>query len=257
MPITLDRIYRYPVKGLSANELPRVELSPGAGLPEDRRFALALAGTPFDPMKPEWLHKKSFLMLMRDEKLAKLQTFYDETQGTLEIRRNGKTVKKGNITTPVGRALMEDFFAAFMKGQPPGKPKLVQAPGHMFSDKRDQVVSIINRASVADLERIVGQPVDPLRFRGNFLLAGLNPWAEFDWLEKEIAIGAVRLHIVKRIQRCPATDVNPETGIRDMQIPMALKRGYGHTDMGVYATVIAGGMVAAGDEIVVSEIASD
>ncbi|MBT3361195.1 MAG: MOSC domain-containing protein [Rhodospirillales bacterium] len=247
----IDKICRYPVKGLSAEELDRVELVPGEGVPGDRRFALALAGAGFDPAEPEWLPKKKFLMLMRDERLASLQTIFDEAEGVLEIRRNAKTVKRGNITTPVGRALIEDFFAAFMKGTPPGKPRLVQAPGHMFSDRREKFVSIINTASVIDLERIVGAPVDPFRFRGNLLVSGLEPWAEFDWVDREVAVGSVRLRIDKRIQRCPATDVNPGTGARDMNIPMALKRGYGHTDMGVFATIIAGGTVAAGDEIIV------
>ena len=170
----IDKICRYPVKGLSAEELDRVELVPGEGVPGDRRFALALAGAGFDPAEPEWLPKKKFLMLMRDERLASLQTIFDEAEGVLEIRRNAKTVKRGNITTPVGRALIEDFFAAFMKGTPPGKPRLVQAPGHMFSDRREKFVSIINTASVIDLERIVGAPVDPFRFRGNLLVSGLE-----------------------------------------------------------------------------------
>ncbi len=245
----IDAIFRFPVKGLSAEALDRVEVVAGEGLPGDRRFALALAGAGFDPAEPEWLPKSKFLMLMRDERLATLQTFYDDADGILEIRRSGKTVKRGNITTPVGRALIEDFFAAFMNGNPPGKPRLVQAPGHMFSDRRSKVVSIINTASVVDLQRIVGGAVDPMRFRANLLLGGAEPWAEFDWLGRDVAIGDVRLRIGKRIQRCPATDVNPDSGARDMNIPMALKRGYGHTDMGVYATIIAGGTMAAGDEI--------
>ncbi|MBL6928262.1 MAG: MOSC domain-containing protein [Rhodospirillales bacterium] len=249
MGVTVSGIYRFPVKGLSAEALDRVELTVGEGLPGDRRFALALAGSKFDAAQPEWLPKSKFLMLMRDERLATLQTHFDDASGILEICRSGKTVKRGNITTPVGRALIEDFFAAFMNGNPPGKPRLVQAPGHMFSDRRSKVVSIINAASVADLERIVGAPVDPLRFRGNLVVAGLEPWAEFDWLEREVAVGSARLRIESRNKRCPATDVNPQSGARDMNIPMALKRGYGHTDLGVYATIIAGGTVAAGDEI--------
>src|SRR5690348_2687680 len=43
MPITISSIYRYPVKGLSPERLPRTRLSPGRCLPEDRRFAVALA----------------------------------------------------------------------------------------------------------------------------------------------------------------------------------------------------------------------
>ena len=70
-------IYRYPVKGLSAEKMDRVVLTPGECLPHDRRFAIALGSTRFDPERPEWLPKTHFIMLMRDEKLAQLQTHFD------------------------------------------------------------------------------------------------------------------------------------------------------------------------------------
>jgi len=40
-------IYRYPVKGLSAEKMDRVVLTPGECLPHDRRFAIALGSTCF------------------------------------------------------------------------------------------------------------------------------------------------------------------------------------------------------------------
>ena len=249
LPIRIAQICRYPVKGLSAETLAAVTLTPGESLPEDRRFALARAGTPFDPMAPEWLPKSHFLMLMKNERLALLESHYDAATGMLEIWRGGKRVARGAITTPVGRAVIEDFFSAFMRVESLGKPKLVEAPGHVFSDNREKVVSIINLASVADLARIVGRPVDPLRFRANIYVEGLAPWTEFDWLDHDITIGTTCLKVVRRIPRCPATDVDPATGARDMNIPKTLKSAYGHVDMGVYATVKTGGTLAAGDDI--------
>jgi uncharacterized protein len=77
MAISVVRICRYPVKGLSAEDLERVMLTAGQCLPHDRRFALAHAATHFDPTRPEWLPKTSFLMLMRDEQLAQLRTRFD------------------------------------------------------------------------------------------------------------------------------------------------------------------------------------
>ena len=53
---------------------------------------------------------------------------------------------------------------------------------------------------------------------------------------REIAIGpSARLKIVKRIVRCAATEVDPDTGIRDLPIPRTLMDTYGHADCGVYA----------------------
>jgi uncharacterized protein YcbX len=67
---------------------------------------------------------------------------------------------------------------------------------------------------------------------------------------QEIAVGpSVRLKIVARIVRCAATEVDPDTGIRDLPIPSLLMETYGHADCGVYAEVAAPGTIAAGDEI--------
>ena len=56
--------------------------------------------------------------------------------------------------------------------------------------------------------------------------------------------------MTKPTQRCAPTNVDPETAARDMNIPQALKRGFGHVDMGVYAEVVTGGEVATGERIV-------
>src|SRR5437773_9736097 len=86
---TIAAIYRYPVKGLSAEPLARVALMPGECLPHDRRFAIALATTSFDPKRPEWLSKTHFVMLMRDEKLAALSASFDAPAGELTIEQAG------------------------------------------------------------------------------------------------------------------------------------------------------------------------
>jgi uncharacterized protein len=113
-----------------------------------------------------------------------------------------------------------------------------------------KVVSIINLASLAAIENVVGAPVHPLRFRGNVYVTGWPAWGEFDLLGREITIGkAARLKIVKRIVRCAATNVDPDTGIRDLSIPQALMQSFGHADCGVYGEVVAAGDVAVGDEI--------
>ncbi len=250
MTITVAEICRYPVKGLNAERLARVALSPGEGLPHDRRFALAHGYTAFDPKAPEWHPKTHFLMLVRDQKLALLRIAFDEATGELAIHRAGKRVIRAKATEPLGRSLIEQFFAGFMGAAARGAPKLLEAPGHMFSNVREKCVSLINLASVRDLERVVREAVDPARFRANIYFEGAPAWAEFGWAGAEIELGGARLSVTKPTQRCAATNVDPETAARDMNIPQALQRGFGHVDMGVYAEVVAGGVVATGDRIV-------
>ena len=66
---------------------------------------------------------------------------------------------------------------------------------------------------------------------------------------QEIAIGDARLKVTKRIVRCAATNVDPDTGIRDLAIPATLMQTFDHADCGIYAQVIAGGEIAPGDRI--------
>jgi hypothetical protein len=246
MPATVARIHRYPVKGLTCQALERVALKAGEMLPFDRAYALALGSTAFDPARPEWLAKTNFLMLMRDEKLAALTTAFDPDTQTLTVSRGGKQVAKGRLDDAMGRAVIEQFFAAYMGEAARGQPKLVAAPGHNFSDYRQKALSIINLASVKDLERVTGAPVDPLRFRGNLLVEGLPAWQEFQWVGKEFRIGDVPVRAIKRIQRCAATSVNPATAKRDINVVQALARGYGHADMGIYVEVLKDGTLDRG-----------
>jgi len=249
MPITLAQIYRHPVKGLTPESLARTVLTPGEGLPQDRRFALAQSTAKFDPEAPAWLPKTNFLMLMRHERLAQLRTRFDEASGTLTIERDGALLAAANILAPQGRAAIEDFFLAFMPQEAEGRPRLVAAPGHMFSDGARKVVSIIGLASVADLAAQIGAAIDPRRFRANFYLAGGAPWQEFEWIGRDFRVGGARLRGWKPIKRCAATNVDPETAARDLNIPLALSEHYGHVNMGIYADVIEGGAVSLGDAV--------
>jgi uncharacterized protein YcbX len=117
-----------------------------------------------------------------------------------------------------------------------------------------KVVSIINLASVAQIETIVGAPVDPVRFRANVYVDGWPAWHEFDLLGRELVAGSARLKVVKRIVRCAATDVDPTSGIRDLHIPQTLQKNFEHGDCGVYAEVIAPGEIAVGDKMEAADL---
>jgi uncharacterized protein len=246
----VQAIYRYPVKGLSPERLQSVALLPGQTLPADRKFAIENGPSGFDAAKPAYFPKQRFLMLMRNERLARLVTHFDEVTGILTIAHDGRDVVQGDLATSAGRTAVEQFFAEFCADELRGPPKVLQAPSHSFSDVARKVVSLINLASVAEIARAIGQSVDALRFRGNLYVEGWPAWREFDLLERELTVGnAVRLRVVKRIVRCAATNVDPRTGARDLTIPETLQRRFGHGDCGVYAEVIAGGVISIGDGI--------
>jgi uncharacterized protein len=242
-------LYRYPVKGLSPEPLPRVALGVGQTLPADRRYAIENGPSGFDPAAPAWMPKSCFLMLMRNERLAGLQTHFEDHGNLLTIRDDGKVAARGDLETPEGRAAIEAFFATNFAHELKGPPKLLSGGGHSFSDVAKKVVSIINLGSVAAIENIVGQPVHPLRFRANLYVSGWPAWHEFELLGQTLAIGDARLKVVKRIVRCAAVNVDPESAARDLDIPPTLMRRLGHADCGIYAEVIAGGTIGVGDAI--------
>jgi len=248
-PTKIQAIHRYPVKGLSPEPLSRTSLSAGQTVPCDRMYAIENGPSGFDPANPAYFPKQRFLMLMRNARLAELRTAFDEASHTLIVRSENREAR-GDLRTAEGRAAVEAFFAEHCGPELRGPPKVLRAAGHSFSDVARKVISIINLASVAALEDAAGAPVHPLRFRGNLHVEGWPAWHEFGLLNKEISIGpSARLKVVKRIVRCAATDVDPDTGIRDLEIPGTLMKTYGHADCGVYAEVIEGGAVAVGDTV--------
>lgn len=253
LPAQIASLYRYPVKGLSPEPLSNVALAVGQTLPADRRYAIENGPSGFDPADPKWMVKAYFLMLMRDEWLAALHSHFDDATNVLTIRRNGTIVAQGNLETAEGRAAIEQFFADSYAGSIKGPPKILSSEGHSFSDVARKVVSIINLGSLQAIESIVGRPVHPLRFRANLYVSGWPAWHEFDLLDQTLAIGETRLKVVKRITRCAAVNVDPESAARDLSIPQALMQKLGHNECGVYAEVIAGGTIAVGDTIAVEE----
>ncbi|HVY58155.1 MAG TPA: MOSC domain-containing protein [Xanthobacteraceae bacterium] len=250
----IEAIHRYPVKGLSAERLTSARLDVGATLPADRLYAIENGPTGFDPQAPVHLPKHRFLMLMKNERLARLATAFDTASHVLTVRLDGEEAVRGDLRTADGRAAIEQFFAGYCADELHGPPRVLSAAGHSFSDVAAKVVSIINLASVADLARRIGAPVHPLRFRANLYVAGWPEWCELDLVGAEISVGAgARLRVIKRIRRCAATNVDPDTGIRDLEIPQTLLQSFGHSDCGIYAQVIAPGEASLGDHVSVSE----
>jgi uncharacterized protein YcbX len=251
---SVQSLYRYPVKGLTPQALARVRLEAGQTLPADRLYAIENGPSGFDPAAPAYFPKQRFLMLMRNERLAALHTDYDEASHTLSIHWEGREAARGDLRTAEGRVAIERFFASYCADELRGAPKVLfgQTPSgqaHSFSDVAKKVVSIINLASVVAVEDAAGAAVNPLRFRGNVYVAGWPAWHEFELLGRELAVGGARLKVVKRIVRCAATNVDPDTGIRDLTIPQALMQNFDHMDCGVYAEVVEGGEVAVGDPV--------
>ncbi len=241
-------IYRYPIKGLSPEAMRRVELEAGGAFPFDRVFALVRPGAPIDPDEPKWAKKGLFLMSMLDDGLSEVTTSVDPDTLRLTISRERKPLLAADLGTSAGRASVEAFF----RKQVPGlreAPRLVRSREGHFMDKPENLISVINLATVRELERLWGYAIDPLRFRANLYIDDVPPWREFDWVGADLQIGGVVFRVDRRNGRCGATNVNPVTGKRDLDIPSALRAAFGHKDIGIYLRALEGGVVSVGDAV--------
>jgi uncharacterized protein YcbX len=251
-------LYNYPIKGLSAQALDRVTLVPGQGFPLDRAFGFARPGSGFDPHNPKPLPKTRFVVLARDAALAALETCFDPATQTLCVARGGQGGQAAtfDIATDAGRVAAAAYLSDYLGYPPDMRPTLYSAAPHKFTDvsvrspQMMNAVSLINADSVAQFADAVGAEVSPARFRANIVFSGIPPMAELDWVGREITIGAARLRVLLRTKRCAATEVNLATATRDLDVPRLLHAQFGHSDMGIYAEVVAGGEIGPEDALV-------
>jgi uncharacterized protein len=248
----ITALYRYPIKGLSPQPLEFAKLESNGYFPGDRLFALENGPSGFNASAPIHQPKIKFLMLMRNARLASLETRYEDGSGVLTIMWQGKEVAQGNLGSESGRAAIETFFEDFCAGELRGAVRLLKAPqGFRFTDSKSGFVSLGNLASIRAIGAAIGRRVDPLRLRANVYLEGLEPWQEFALVGRHLRIGDARFEVLKRIDRCAATGVEPGSGQRDMDIVQVLRDGWGHIDCGVYAKIVQGGMVRLGDVVTI------
>ena len=245
-------IRRFPVKGLGGQPLDRIELAAGTPIRGDRRFAFAHDESAFDCAAPAWQPKREFLQLARDPGVAPVHAALDDAAELLTLTGGFGTGRSITIApgSPAGRAEAAAFLAAETGGiRRPGQRLVELDEGGTLSDTGAPFVSIISLATVGAIAALARQPLDPRRFRGNILIDGAEPWAEFEWIGRQVQLGGATLRVLKRIPRCPATEVNPITAERDARPVTELRALYGHADLGIYAEVVEGGRFAIGDAI--------
>ena len=80
----IKNIFRYPIKGLSGQKLNHVFLEKNQVLPGDREFAFARHHVEYDENAPIYLKKTNFLALVKEEKLAELETEYDSQSNKIK-----------------------------------------------------------------------------------------------------------------------------------------------------------------------------
>ncbi len=242
-------LHRYPIKGFTPEPVPSAVLEQGRAFPCDRLFAVENGPSGFDPAAPAFIPKGRFTVLARSAAVAAVHTRYDEVSGSLAASAPGGEPFHANVQQETGRAAFATWLTPILAAEMTGPLRMIDGRGHRFLDDPAGHVSVLNLASVRDLERRIGAPVDPLRFRANVHVEGWPPWVENGLSGEGLRLGDAEVRVLRPITRCAATEVDPVTAKRDLAIPADLHRLYGHVWCGVYVQVLGCGIVAAGQRI--------
>ncbi len=239
------QIWRHPIKSHGREALDTVVLTAGQTMPWDRTWAVTHQKSAADGTA--WAPCANFSISSRAPQLQAITARMDETSGTVCLTHPDRPELCFDPDKDVARFL--DWVSPLMPNDRAGSAGIVRVPGRGMTDTDYPSVSLINLSSSRAVGQQLGQEISALRWRGNFLLDGLQPWQEFAWIGKRVRIGSAELEVRERIKRCKATMANPATGIRDAETLAALQTGWQHTEFGVYAEVVRSGVIQIGDRL--------
>lgn len=245
----IETLYHYPIKGFTPQRVESAQLKRGGPFPGDRLFAVENGPSGFDPADPGFISKSKYAVLAQIPEVARARTIYDPAVDRLEAQAPGAAALSTDLGSEAGKNAFAAWLTALLGDAARGPLRVVEGPGWRFLDDPLGHVSLINLASVRDLATRMGLELDPLRFRANLYVEGLEPWVELDWVGKEVKLGATPARVFGPIVRCAATNVDPATALRDADVPAALHAHFGHMYCGVYLHILWQGVVRVGDEV--------
>jgi uncharacterized protein YcbX len=224
-------LWRYPVKSMAAEPLESVEVS-WHGLAGDRRWAFVQDG----------LERSGFPWLTireRSDMWQYLPSFADPSK---------PNASRTFVRTPGGGEL-DVTDPALAEELAPGARVIKQNRGVFDASP----LSLVTTQSVAAIGDLVGEALEPSRFRPNLLIeaAGDEPFAEDDWVGSVLEIGEARIRVDLRDERCVMVNVDPATSERDASVLKAIARER-DACLGVYASTVKPGRIAVGDEVLLA-----
>lgn len=245
MTARLAHICRHPIKSHGREDLASVLLSAGQALPWDRHWAVAHEAA---RLKSGWNECVNFARGSKAPGLMAINSRLDEHAGRVVLSHPDQP---DFAFSPDDGGDLAGFLDWVRPLSPADRaqPAQIVTAGRGMTDTDYPSVSIFSLASNRDLADRMGVSLSPYRWRGNFWIEGVAPWAEFGWVGKRLRIGSAVVAVEERIVRCKATTANPATGVIDADTLGALKAEFGHQDFGVYAKVIEGGLVAVDDAV--------
>ncbi|WP_422075306.1 MOSC domain-containing protein [Tranquillimonas rosea] len=244
MTATVAALWRHPIKAVGAEPLTETRMIAGQTLPGDRVWAVAHEAA---KLSDGWSPCANF---NRGAKAPALMAVTARLEGDA-VRLSHPDRDDLTVSPETEPEALLDWVRPLVPEGRAAPARIIRAEARGMTDSAFPSISILNRASLSELSRAAGHAMDERRFRGNVWVEGLEPWQEFDLVDREIRLGDATLAVRERIGRCRATHADPATGSVDTDTLGLLRENFGHTQFGIYAEVIEGGPVALGDALTV------
>ena len=251
MEYFVSKIFYSPVKSISFDDVNSIHVKKSIGFENDRIFSFTRnidvkesKLIEQDPYKRS-LHK--FLTLRNSPFLNKYNFSFSNNE--LVLKKADKEIIKISI---LNKNELKNLTELLIKLEPKIKPpifllKNIENP--FFDTTPNNSISLINLNSVNDFSKKVGTEIEFKRFRGNIYVKGMIPWKEFKLINKNIIINKCKFRVSGRIPRCSATNLIPDSDISNINLPLTLRKIYGHIDMGIYLEPLNNGEINVNDEI--------
>ena len=258
MPITVARLYRYPVKSMLGEDLDAVAIN-ARGVTGDRAYAVIdpaenRVGSAKIPHKWKRLYEFSAMYPPGDDT--------DPPAAPHPLpRRHPRLATDPGLEARLSQTLGKPV--RFVSQKPDDLKLEAVKPGLDAVDLEETVdfplinpffdfaaLHLVTTATLAHLRTLYpGGDYDARRFRPNLVLdtPGETGFLEQTWVGKTLAIGdQVRLRILMPTHRCAATTLAHNGLPNDPEILRAANR-HNNGNVGVYATVETPGMVRVGE----------
>lgn len=267
---TVERLFRYPVKGFTPEELDDVALEPGRGLEWDRAVAITDGTWHYDEASYTPLFKDKFIALLTHPGVAAFRLSAD-----LEAKHVNVVTPDGvdfpvDLSSPGSGEGFIDYLVDYLDLPAGQRPQIVRRGHGSFTDLSaldsegaydgtvSTAISLMNLATVRELAQKMDDPhFDIRRLRANLYFDSDRAWEEADWVGRYVRVGSMIGKVVLSIPRCMVTAVNPDTGERDRGVVQALLKNYRSKDLGIYVDVVEPGQVNIGDQIEVVDYPHD
>jgi uncharacterized protein YcbX len=246
----IHQLWQYPVKGFGGNQMPLAELQQGSYFPNDRQFAISIGDEKTATASDgTWFRKAHFLQLMSHDLLAEYSCRYDDAANPkLELLHHGVTCLSIDPAEPADCQRFEDFFFTLLGSKLRGKPRLMTMKHQAYSDQSTALISIASKASLDAFAQATNTKPDSRRFRINIIIDGDTPFAEEGLIGKTLRCGDALLLVKEPVGRCAAINVDPATAKRSPEDYVRfMKAHFGHSNLGIFAEVINGGIIRLGD----------